>query len=535
MKRLTIIFACIATLAGCRGVDPVEEQPRLLRVSPIITKASDVDFDDGDRIGLTVLKEGSVYSENALLTCSGGVFSGDLYWYLEPESEASLYAYYPYDASGVPESFTVAADQSAGISSSDLIAGTKSGVYPTKNVVDMVFRHQLTKIVVTICNASGSDISSVVLGGSVPTARVDVAAGTVKVDTGAPSCDIRACMVKKDTLWKAIVVPQTVSFDFKVTLSSGKILVQKLKELDIQQSFQYAVSAVVYDDHVRIVTSGQIQDWLEGGDIPGGDEPGPQPEFEEHLEDGYFIYHDERYSVAKMADGKWWMTSNMRYLPDGVTPCSDLQNVTAGVYCPVTVNEGHTGAVFSSDAALAAENGYLYQTETALGLEVGTIRTEEDARALEGARGICPEGWHIPTGDDIVHLVGKIAQYKYNEGESAESGAYYDVSIGNASIEKLNRDSFNASAWGAVSILDNVRTSATLMGWLKSSPDRISSGYVCGSSFASATAVDSSDPSLGYKNFQFWAMMPMASNGTFNGAKLSYRIGATVRCVRDSQ
>lgn len=539
MMNLKSIFilGALLSICACREIDKPAAGPQLLRVSPIITKATDVDFEDGDRIGMTLIREdGSVYAANVPLTCSEGVFSGDLYWYLEPDSGASLSAYYPYMDAGTPASFTVASDQSAGIDGSDLIVGTKKDVYPTKNVVDMVFRHQLTKIRITVCNQTGGGISSVMLGGSIPTAKVDVSEGTVEVDSTAASSDIVAHNVLKDTVWNAIVVPQRVAFDFKVVLPSGKVLTQRLKELEIRQSFQYAVSAVVYKDDIKIVTSGQIQDWLEGGDIPGGDVPGPEPEpeFEEHLEDGYFIYHDVRYSVAKMADGKWWMTSNMRYVPDGFTPCSDLKNVTAGIYCPIVVNSDRSGAEFSSDETVISANGCLYQSETALGLKVGDIVTIEDAVALEGARGLCPEGWHVPTVTDIVYLVGKVATYKYPEGQSELSGAYYDEALGNAPISALNADGFNAAAWGAVAIQDNTRTAGTFVGWLKSNPSVISSGFLCGSSYAGSTLLDSSDPSKGCKNFQFWAFIPMSGNGTFNGGKLSYRMAAPLRCVRDS-
>jgi len=520
--------------AGCRENVVPESVPAPILISPLITKATDVDFEDGDRIGMTVLTEKGTYAENALMSYEEGRFEGDIRWYTDTESPATLAAYYPYDSSGIPEIFKVSTDQSKGIRESDLISGVKTGVYPTKNVVDMVFRHQMTKLHITVCNQTGEKISAVTLGSSIPVASVDIFTGTVTVDRTAAPEDIRACEVVSDTVWTAIVVPQTVAFDFKVTLPSGKVLSRKLKELEVVQSFQYSISAVVYPDDIKIVTSGQIQDWLEGGDIPGGDDPGPGSDFEEHLEDGYFIYHGDRYTVSKMDDGKWWMTSNMRYLPKGYSPSDNLDNVTAGVYFPIVVNSSATGAEFSIDEDVIASNGYLYQSEVALGLHVGDVTDVQQAKALEGAQGICPKGWHVPAGDDLVHLIGKIAGYPYKEGETEASGAYYDSSKGVASVELLNADGFNAAAYGAVSIIDNTKTKAALTGWLKANPDAITSGFMCGSSYASSTPADPSDLSKGYKNFQFWGMMPMTGNGSFNGSRLSYRIAAALRCVRDS-
>lgn len=238
----------------------------------------------------------------------------------------------------------------------------------------------------------------------------------------------------------------------------------------------------------------------------------------------YVKYADVYYKIVKMKDGNYWMAENLRYVPAGMTPSSDLKNVTAGIYYPVKLNAAHDAVEFTTDTTVIKENGYFYQTEVALGLKVGDITTESQAKGLEGVRGICPEGWHIPTATEIINLVGKaVSPY-----EIKTDAPYYDAEKGNATIEKLNKDEFNAAAWGAVTIQDNTKTAATLMGFLSKYPDIISSGYICGSTYTSKTEKDSK-----ITNFQFLGFMPMANNGTFNGAKLSYRIGANVRCVKD--
>ena len=240
------------------------------------------------------------------------------------------------------------------------------------------------------------------------------------------------------------------------------------------------------------------------------------------------LYGGVTYAAYEMQDGKVWMKENLRYIPEGYTPSSDLKNVTAGVYMPVVLNEAHTAVEFGT-ADDAARQGYLYQSEVALGLKVGDITTAEQAQALEGTRGICPEGWHIPTADDILGLVGKAV----SPLTTNEDAPYYDKVKKNATFDLLNADGFNAAAWGAVSIIDNTKTAGTLMGWLKACPDVIGSGYLCGSTYAGVTYNTKDDPESGIKNVQFYGFMPMANNGTFNGAKLSYRVAASVRCVKD--
>jgi len=231
------------------------------------------------------------------------------------------------------------------------------------------------------------------------------------------------------------------------------------------------------------------------------------------------------YGIAKMADGKVWMTENLRYIPEGYVPCSDLNKVDAGVYMPVIMNEEGNGATFGT-AADAEKQGYLYQSEVALGLGIGDLQTEEQAAALEGARGICPEGWHIPTLNDYLGLVGRCVGVDYNT-----EAPYFDGEKG--SIMMLNADGFNLFPCGAVSIQDNTKTSGNLMGYFANS-DHIASGFTCGSTFAGPAKV--TDGVI--TNFQFYGLMPMTNKAdeadfSANGSKLSYRIAASVRCVKD--
>ena len=110
----------------------------------------------------------------------------------------------------------------------------------------------------------------------------------------------------------------------------------------------------------------------------------------------------------------------------------------------------------------------------------------------------------------------------------------------------MNADGFNMAAFGAVSIQDNTKTSGTIMGYLKAYKDHISSGMFCGSSVGrvdnsdtpTATYNTAGDPTSGIKNLQFYGFMPMtnmakSSEYTCNGTKVSYRIAAPLRCVRD--
>ena len=178
-----------------------------------------------------------------------------------------------------------------------------------------------------------------------------------------------------------------------------------------------------------------------------------------------------------------------------------------------------------------AKNGYLYQAEVALGLKVGDLTSVADAQKLEAAQGICPKGWHVPTLQDILSLVGKTV------GATTDASApYYDGA--NGAIALLNADVINMAPVGMVSIQDNTKTSGLLQGFNSNYPDRITSSMFCGSTYAGVTYNTSGDEASGVKNLQFYGLMPMTNKATeaeytCNGTKVSYRIAGPVRCVRN--
>ena len=523
-----VLFAGLAFLAvvACNktpNTEPVDFSQYAVRVEPVITRATETNFENGDQIGLSIIRATSEYATNVPLTYDGTAFSGDLNWYDEGTEGSTLKAYYPYNATeGLPTRFTVQSDQSKGTSSSDFISAIKENVLPSANAISVVFKHQLSRLIVTIKNNSGSKVEAVQFKEIIPVALIG-ADLTAKVDENAKWQTITA--YGKDDKYYAIVPDQTVA-PIVVVTASGKELSQQLAEVTLEPGKQYSVSVIVNKDELKVVLAGEIENWTDGGEITGDG-----PDFEEKLDDGYFTYGGVKYNVVKMKDGKWWMAQNLAYLPAGFTPSTDLTAVTAGVFAPIQVNEGHTAAEFATDPAVVAKNGYLYQAEVALGLKVGDLQDIEAAQALEGVQGICPKGWHIPTQAEIVALVGK------SVGATTNTEApYYDGA--NGSIVKLNADGFNMDAFGAITVQDNTKTAGTFMGWASGYPDKLSSGMFCGSTYAGVTYNTSGDAASGVKNLQFYGFMPMTNKATeaeytCNGTKVSYRIAGPVRCVRN--
>ena len=524
-----MIFAGLAVLAlaACKknvepGKDPVDFSQYKVRVEPVITRVTETNFEAGDAIGLSIIRKSGDYATNVQMKYDGTAFSGDLNWYDDGEEASTIKAYYPYkEGEGLPTMFSVQQDQSKGTAASDFVSAVKENVLPSANAVSVVFKHQLSRVVTTVKNNTGADIESIVFEEFVPQAHI-AADLTATVVDGAKWQPLTPFF--KDDKYYLIVPAQTVKPVVKVT-AGGKVLTQELAEVSLEPGKQYTVSMIVNKEEIKIVLAGEIENWNDGGEITGG------PSFSENLEEGYFTYDDVKYNVVKMKDGKWWMAQNLAYLPEGCTPATDLTAVTAGVFAPIQVNAGQTAAEFTTDPAVVAKNGYLYQAEFALGLKVGDLTSVADAQKLEAAQGICPKGWHVPTLQDIKDLVGKCA------GETTNADApYYGGADG--LIKLLNADGFNMEAVGAVSIQDNTKTSGSFMGFLSGYKDHLSSSMFCGSTYAGVTYNTSGDEASGVKNLQFYGLMPMTNKAsedqyTCNGTKVSYRIAGPVRCVRN--
>ena len=529
MKKILFLSACLLAVMACekKAVTPepgpqqdLQQQP--VRIVPVMTKATQTAFEQGDAIGVTITRSEGAYATNEKMVFDGSVFSGSLKWYAEGTEGATVAAYYPYAAT-VPASFTVQADQSAGVSASDFIAGIKEGVLPSAHAVTVPFKHKLSLLVLNVINNSQGEPAAIAMEGAKLTAKI-AADFTATVDEAAAPGSVVAAKVSEGK-YVLVVPPQTVSLVATVTTAGGNKLSQALQEATLEAGKQYSISMIVNPDNLIVALSGDIENWLDGGEIGPGDPPAG--DLVENLSDGYITYHGDQYTVAKMDDGKWWMTQNMRYVPEGFTPSSDLTAVTAGIFYPITLVEG--ARAFTTDAEIIVSNGYLYQAEVALGLKVGDIQSEEQAKALEGAQGICPEGWHLPTKADITDLVGKGVGIT-----TKESAPYYDGT--NGSIKLLNADGFNLTACGMVSINNTSTTTGSLSGVIYEG--RLASSMMTGSTFVKVDYNTANDPSSGIKNMQFLGLMPMTNKATeaeytCNGTNVSYRIAGPLRCVRN--
>ena len=507
-------MAALAFGACQQTVEP-QMVPGKVQVEPVITKATEVNFEAGDKIGFTMAKvnDAEKYADNACLTFDGSVFAGELMWYADAYSEADVYAYYPYDAEGTPSVYKAVADQTAGIAAADLMAASKKGVLPTPNAITMVFKHMMTKIVVNIDNQSGATIDAVELTDTPAAADIDVA--ELSVTASEETVTVKAFEATAGQTWKTIIVPGTVKMELAVSLSNGKRISQPLAEMTLKSGGQYTINARLLQDNMIVSASGEIENWTDEGEIgfegEGTTEELPV-EFTEY--DGYFVYDGVEYKTVTLADGNTWMAENLRFVPRGKTVSSDPKE-DAGIWYPAA------NADKVADPALAETLGLLYDAATAFGAEI----TVDNAATFEGTQGICPAGWHIPTVAEMTGLVGHCS----NSAMINVDGAYYDATIKGASLAALEEAGW---AWQFSSARNKNNTAGT-GSYLVTNYNGIYGvmSYLIGSSMYQVTTND--DGSL--KNVQYYYLMPTynATNEKVTVAYGNFLAGASLRCVKN--
>lgn len=530
MKKVFLLATAAAVMAGCQTEKVESPVPELVKIVPVVTKATDVNFENGDKVGVTIMQGETAYATNELLTYGDNVFSGTLKWYPEALTPSTITAYYPYASAGAPSSFTVATDQTKGYTASDLIAGKKEDVTPSVNAIVVPFKHMLTKISLEIDNQSQANIASVELRGSKTTADVDLTAMTAVASESSAVETVKAFKVTDNALYSAIVVPQTVAFEMAVTTSTGKELTQKLVSTELKQGMQYTIKVKVLPADIKVSISGEIEGWGNGGEI-GGDVPA-YIDFAEY--DGYFIYKNEKYTTAKMSDGSVWMTQSMRYVPEGYTVSSDPA-VASHIWAPYTIAGGVPTP--STEAELIEKNGYLYDYQAIFGEEI----TADNAGSFEGKQGICPNGWHVPTRAEYIDLCGASAKGVNDEAAITKDDAlFWDATAGYGSIKKANELGWSMEPIGYRMVAKFGATGQYMKAVISAASDETLIGSPSMTFFASSTFnkanYDSKDPTT-LNTLQYFGMMTTI-NGTYKDGRLSMAFvhsgcGITLRCVKN--
>ena len=241
---------------------------------------------------------------------------------------------------------------------------------------------------------------------------------------------------------------------------------------------------------------------------------------------------------AAYLGGNYWMTENLRTIPEGMTVSEDPKD-KSGLWYPyiltdveiyseknkvgLDVLKSKATAKVAKDEATIKTNGYLYSANVYLG---GVEFGETNFTSFEGVRGICPEGWHIPTRADFVALNGW-AQASAAAGFSEvldDKAPFYDATYKGGKYENAVKSNWNPVLTGTVT----GAYSTTVITKLNSTKSEL----------FNKQALTYWAGSTGNSKTQVWAMITTFTKDKYPEGRLhtsfcTASFGVAVRCVMD--
>ena len=233
-------FSVLLTACSSGGEDVPSPTPPPTPVEKIIpislncgvsSRVLDASYENNDKVGLYVvnynddsagtLQVSGNHADNVAFAFNGSAWTSgtSLYW-KDDKTKADFYVYYPYGSvtNVTAHPFSVKEDQSsvASYKASEFLYGVSKSVSPTKNAVNVTTYHSMSCAVVKLVAGDGFSESDLTEGGISVSLNGLKTASTVNLQTGEVTASGEAKEVlplKEDGMYKALVVPQTVSAD----------------------------------------------------------------------------------------------------------------------------------------------------------------------------------------------------------------------------------------------------------------------------------------------------------------------------------
>ena len=237
MKKILILIAISAAFMACtKESNPdnsIDGQMAFTMSVGSKTKATATEFEVGDKVGLFVveyndqtpspLQISGNWVNNVSATYDGAEWnpSKKIFW---PEEKADVYGYYPYMSveSVDAQTFAVSLNQNTirdgetlgGYEASDFLWAKASGVSQDQEVVELNYKHIMSKVVVKLVKGDDfegdfPETGELYIHNLTTEADIDLSSGTVVKSSTAKTATIKARTVNAET-FEAIVVPQRI-------------------------------------------------------------------------------------------------------------------------------------------------------------------------------------------------------------------------------------------------------------------------------------------------------------------------------------
>ena len=245
------------------------------------------------------------------------------------------------------------------------------------------------------------------------------------------------------------------------------------------------------------------------------------------------------YRTVTLANGQTWMAENLRVVPEGETVSEDPK--TGNVWYPAAPGEGKA----LKDEAAVKQMGLLYNHVAALGMDAAKIDAlvkandaaglETYLKGFEGAQGICPEGWHVPTAAEYAAVFGK----GIGDIETVASAQFYDKDLDYGDYSAANAAGYNFQLAGTVFKAGFTAAGMYNNKTIKDNKNEEWNGKNSLTYAISSTLYKVNAKADAISNAQFYGLMSnfAAKYAEKGGLALSYNAigsGCTVRCVKNN-
>ena len=282
----TLGIALIGVLNSCCNSNepfPEDNLIRLEAVHPAMSRVTDTNFENNDRIGVYVVKSGTTPQiggnvvNNGVFTYDGSQWNSEHKWYWD-EGKHDVYAYYPY---GQPVNdtkdytFTVSTDQNGnddngmnGYEASDFLWAVTKDVSASESPVKLQFSHRMSNLVVKL--QKGEDYegelpatAEVYVHNTIPVASINLSTGDVSTNIYSSASTIKTKKIS-DSEFRACIVPQRLSTRVPLV----EVLVDDISYLvessfSFQQGYRhtFVVTLSKNPDQTKIEIGGSIGGW----------------------------------------------------------------------------------------------------------------------------------------------------------------------------------------------------------------------------------------------------------------------------------
>jgi len=282
MKK--IVYISIALFLFCACDKQVKDVNQIrFNIGFPATKATATAFEAGDELSLYAveyvgdqqmpLQVGGNYLNNEKVVFDGTEWAGarTLYW---SDNACDFYALYPYQAeiASVDQySFTIAEDQNGtGYEASDLLFAKAENVSRTDGVVDLHFKHMMSKCVVEVVKGDTfegeipNDIVCHIYNTST-SCKVDCVAGSLEKDSFGEKKTITMNKFS-NTHFEAVVVPQNIELRTPlIELTMGGIAYLLDYSLSFRPGYVHTITVTVNtspdQEQIEISIDPGIDDW----------------------------------------------------------------------------------------------------------------------------------------------------------------------------------------------------------------------------------------------------------------------------------